>query len=85
MKLSEVLPESAIRLDVGGFDKWRLIEELCDSLVSSGQLEQASRDGVLEALVSREKSMSTGMEAGIAISHTSVSLVPETANQRHHD
>lgn len=79
MKLSEILPESAIRLAVGGQDKWQLIEHLCDALVESGQLPAEVRGGVLEALVSREKSMSTGMEAGIAIPHTSVDLVHETA------
>lgn len=79
MKLSEVLTESAIRLDVDGSDKWQLIEGLTDALVESGQVTGANRGDVLAALVAREKSMSTGMEQGIAIPHTSVDQVERTA------
>lgn len=78
MKLSEVLPESAIRLDVDGLDKWAVIEQLADALVESGQIAPEVRAGVHEALVAREKSMSTGMEAGLAIPHSSVDLVEHT-------
>lgn len=79
MKLSEVLPESAVLLDLDGLDKWRVIEVLTDSLVSSGQVAADARGQVLEALLARERSMSTGMEQGIAIPHASVEGLQTTA------
>ncbi|RKY21650.1 MAG: PTS sugar transporter subunit IIA [Planctomycetota bacterium] len=78
MKLSELLPTAAIRLDMEGKDKWELISELTDTLVTSGQVEAGSRDAVHDALVARERSMSTGMEKGIAIPHASAPEVEET-------
>lgn len=79
MKLSEVLSESAIRLDLDGTDKWTLLELLTEALVESGQIDPDSRDVVHEALAARERQMSTGMEQGIAIPHTSVDRVERTA------
>ena len=79
VKLSELLPSAAIRLDVDGHDKWELIGVLTDALIASGQVGQEQREAVHEALVQREKSMSTGMEKGIAIPHASVEVVQETA------
>lgn len=78
MKLSEVLPESAICLNMDGLDKWAVIEALADSLVESGQVAPEARDGVHAALVARENSMSTGMESGLAIPHSSIELVERT-------
>ena len=80
MKLSEVLPESAIRLDIDGHEKWHIIEVLTDSLVVSEQIDAGLRDEVHAALVAREKSMSTGMEKGIAIPHASVERVERAAH-----
>ena len=52
---------------------------LTDRLVGTSQVPGAHRDTVHAALVAREKSMSTGMEQGIAIPHTSVDQVEATA------
>lgn len=79
MKLSEVLPTSAVCLGLDGTDKWELISRLTDALVSSGQVPAAARGQIHDALVARERSMSTGMEKGIAIPHASVEVVEETA------
>ncbi len=78
MKLSEVLPESAVLLDIDGLDKWRVIEVLTDALVRSAQIVPDVHAGVLAALVARERSMSTGMEQGIAIPHASVENIDST-------
>ena len=67
MKLSELLSEKAILLDLKDLDKWALIARLTDLLVDSGQIPGEIRNSVHAALVDREKSMSTGMENGIAI------------------
>ncbi len=78
MKLSEILLEKAVVLGIENVDKWSLIERLTDVLVESGQITADIRDSVLEGLTEREKSMSTGMENGIAIPHCCLSLVKET-------
>ena len=79
MKLSEVLVESAILLDLEGHTKWEAIEILTDRLVATDQVANEHREVVLAALMAREKSMSTGMEQGIAIPHTSVDQVQSAA------
>lgn len=79
VKLSEVLVERSIVMPIDQVDKWRAIEVLTDRLVETEQVDPAHRDHVHTALVTREESMSTGMENGIAIPHTSVEHVAETA------
>ena len=79
MKLSEVLVEGAVVLDMDGRDKWQAIAELTDRLVTTGQIPATERERVHAALVEREKSMSTGMEQGIAIPHASVDSIENAA------
>jgi mannitol/fructose-specific phosphotransferase system IIA component (Ntr-type) len=78
MKLSEILLEKSIVLDVKNIDKWELIKQLTDVLVVSGQIGSDIRDSVFDGLIEREKSMSTGMENGIAIPHCCVNSISET-------
>ena len=78
MRLSELLDPSAVTFDLAGLDKWAVIERLTDLLVESGRLPAALRDRTVEALVARERSMSTGMENGVAIPHCSVEWVEDT-------
>lgn len=79
VKLSEFLPASAIRLDMDGLDKWAVLARLTDALVGSEQIDPTHRGEVHDAIVARERSMSTGMERGIAIPHTSVAQVEKTS------
>jgi len=78
MRLSEILREEAILLDIRDVDKWDLISKLTDLLVESRQIAAGLRDPVHDLLVEREKSMSTGMEFGIAIPHCCVNLINDT-------
>lgn len=78
MRLSELLRPEAVHLGVRDRNKWQVIEELTDLLVASGGLDSNKRTAVLEALLARERSMSTGMERGIAIPHCSMELVDDT-------
>ncbi|MBU0753851.1 MAG: PTS sugar transporter subunit IIA [Planctomycetes bacterium] len=78
MKLSQLLTEKAVLLDIVDLDKWDLISKLTDLLVETDQIAQAVRAPVHQALVNREKSMSTGMENGIAIPHCCVDLINDT-------
>jgi len=70
MRLSAVLPESAIVVGLDGFDKWGVIEKLTDLLVASNQAQTSWRDPILKGLVEREKQSSTGMQDGFAIPHS---------------
>lgn len=78
MRLSELLHREAVLLGVKGLDKWQVIERLTDLLVTSGRLPEAKRRAVLDALLARERSMSTGMENGIAIPHCSLEEIDDT-------
>jgi fructose-specific phosphotransferase system IIA component len=64
--LSLVTPEH-ICLDLRGQSKRDVITELVDLLASQGGL--LDRDAALQAVLEREKTMSTGMEHGIALPH----------------
>jgi mannitol/fructose-specific phosphotransferase system IIA component (Ntr-type) len=70
MRLSQVLPESAIAFGLDGLDKWGVIGRLTDLLVESGQAKPAWRDAILSGLLERERQCSTGMQDGFAIPHS---------------
>ena len=53
-------------------DKWDLFEKMVDAFVSSDSIPPSQRSATLEALVAREKSLSTGMEDGIAVPHAAL-------------
>ena len=72
MKLSELLVEPAVLHGLRAQDKWAVIDVLTDRLVETAQVRPEHRDRVRDALVAREKAMSTGMEHGVAIPHASV-------------
>jgi fructose-specific phosphotransferase system IIA component len=78
MRLSELLRPDAVLLELEGLDKWQVIERLTDLLVASHRLSEPKRTPVLEALLARENSMSTGMENGVAIPHCSMEEVDST-------
>lgn len=69
MRLSAVLPESAIVVGLDGLDKWGVIGRLTDLLVESSQAQPTWRESVLKALTERERQSSTGMQDGFAIPH----------------
>ncbi|MEZ6013618.1 MAG: PTS sugar transporter subunit IIA [Planctomycetota bacterium] len=75
MKPSELLEEADLVLDFQPADKWHAIRALVDHLVARGRLPAARAAEVLEAILSRERSMSTGIEHGIAIPHAAVDEV----------
>lgn len=53
-------------------DKWEAITGLLDLVVDSGRIPRGIRDQVLTNLLERERSMSTGLECGIALPHAAV-------------
>jgi len=79
MKLSEILLEKAIVLGIDNeISKWDLIKKLTDVLEESGQITSEMKGPIYDGLIEREKSMSTGMENGIAIPHCCVNIINDT-------
>lgn len=65
--LLSLVREETISLELKGETKEALIAEMVDLLAARGKLE--NRDLVLEDVLQREKTMSTGMQHGIALPH----------------
>jgi Kef-type K+ transport system membrane component KefB/mannitol/fructose-specific phosphotransferase system IIA component (Ntr-type) len=66
-KLLARIESDCVSIDLKGNDKNAIITELVDLLASKGRLN--NRDDVLRNVFERERSMSTGMEHGIALPH----------------
>ncbi|MDR0635708.1 MAG: cation:proton antiporter [Treponema sp.] len=66
-KLLSHIESDCVSIDLKGNDKDAIITELVDLLASRGKLNK--RDDVLHDVFERERSMSTGMEHGIALPH----------------
>jgi PTS system nitrogen regulatory IIA component len=69
MNFKEALKTSCYCLDIKSDTKEGLIEEMINLMVASGQLPETERDGALEAVIERERKMSTGMQNGVAVPH----------------
>lgn len=69
MSLKELFEPRDFVLGFDPSDKWEAIERLVAHLVESGRISQESAPALREQVVARERSMSTGMERGIAIPH----------------
>lgn len=67
MRLSELLTEEVIKVELEAEDKEEAFEELVDLLVRSGRI--SDREAGLRALRLREKLQSTGIGRGLAIPH----------------
>lgn len=67
MKLTQILLPDCIKVPLESSDKESAITELVDLLDSQGLL--LDRDIVLDAVIMREKTRSTGIGSGIAIPH----------------
>ena len=69
MLLGEILHRGVIKTTLESTEKYAVIDELLDLLIETKDLTPAQRVTVREAVFEREKSMSTGMEMGIALPH----------------
>ena len=75
MRLTEILQTDCLKVPLAGTDKESAITELVDSLDAAGVLQD--RDTVLNAVLTREKTRSTGIGSGIAIPHGKCGAVKE--------
>jgi mannitol/fructose-specific phosphotransferase system IIA component (Ntr-type) len=72
MRLSDLFSAEDVVIDFAPADKWDAIRNLVGHLVQRGRLPAAAQGAIVEAVLARERSMSTGMEHGIAIPHAAV-------------
>ena len=77
MKLSELLQPDMVILPLEADDKWQAIDRLAEVGLKTGAYTEQQFGPVREALEAREKSMTTGMEMGIAIPHAAVDEIGE--------
>ncbi|MEZ6004400.1 MAG: PTS sugar transporter subunit IIA [Planctomycetota bacterium] len=77
MKLGELLGPEGLVVGFNPPDKWQGISDLVQILVDRGRLTAAQAEPALEAVLRRERSMSTGMERGIAIPHAALDGIAE--------
>lgn len=75
MNLKTVLTGDTIALDIPGTTKEEIINNLLDVLVKAGKIKD--RKAAFEAVMDREKKMSTGMKHGIAIPHGKTDTVQD--------
>ncbi len=76
MNLSELLTTDLVLFPLRAEDKWQAIAALARATVDAGGLAADMFDTVHDALVTRERSMTTGMEQGIAIPHAAIDGIP---------
>lgn len=75
MTLTKILQPSCIKVPLEGKDKKSAITELVDLLDANGLL--LNKDTVLEAVLAREQTRSTGIGSRIAIPHGKCNAVKE--------
>ena len=75
MLLTKILRPACIKAPLDGKDKTAVIEELVNSLDTNGLL--LDKTAVLDAVLMREKTRSTGIGSGIAVPHGKCKAVKE--------
>jgi len=79
MRLTELFSPEDLILDFRPDDKWDSVSRLVDHLAARGRIQAEQVAKVRDAVLARERSMSTGMERGIAIPHAAVEGVDQLA------
>jgi len=75
LRLSELIRGDLVKIGLEADDKWEAIEELVDLLISTHELSLGDRHDVVEAVFARERSLSTGLEHGIAVPYGEAACV----------
>ncbi len=78
IRLSKLLDENCIELNLKSCRKRDVIEELLGIIKKSGKAGSMEIKPVLEEIMEREKSSSTGIGDGVAIPHKLISGIDET-------
>jgi mannitol/fructose-specific phosphotransferase system IIA component (Ntr-type) len=69
VNFSETFMRGTVLLDLKGQNKRAIIVEMIDALVTAGKLPADKRETAINAVMERERRMSTGMQSGVAIPH----------------
>lgn len=77
MRLTDVLNEDLVNISLAGTNRDECIKELIDRLATARSLK--SVDSIFDAVLEREKIMTTGVGNGIAIPHCKHTDSPEFA------
>ena len=77
--LQELFRPEDLLVDFEALDKWQAIERMMRHLIDAGRVPAHLAKLCHEAVFARERSMSTGMERGIAIPHAAVEGLQRTA------
>jgi mannitol/fructose-specific phosphotransferase system IIA component (Ntr-type) len=77
MEFKQALENSCYSLGLKGTTKEEIIGEMVDLMVDHGKIENKDRHIVLDAILSREKKISTGIQHGVAVPHGKCSVVEE--------
>jgi len=75
MSLLENLKKNNILVKSSAKNRWEIIEEMVDVAVRNREIPSEDSENIKNALIEREKSMSTGIGNGVAIPHCSTSKV----------
>ena len=75
MNLKKLLNKDLVCVDLPGKSKTEVIESLLDVIMKTGKIKD--RDAALACILDREKKMSTGIQAGVAIPHGKTEAVDE--------
>jgi len=73
MYLYELLDEHSIVMSLKSMTKDEVLDEMVDLLDKAGKIKD--REGVLKAIVERERIMTTGIGNGVAVPHCKTSAV----------
>jgi mannitol/fructose-specific phosphotransferase system IIA component (Ntr-type) len=77
VKLVDVIPPEAVVLGLGAGEKPAIVRTLVSRLVASGHLQAADEAPIVDAILSHEGLVSTGIGNGIAVPNCRTSAVAE--------
>jgi len=77
MRLADILQHQLVIPQLRSRTKWDAIEELVDKLVEAHELRILDRRQVLEAVLQRERSRSTGLDGGLALPQARTPVVED--------
>lgn len=76
MKLTEIVEDSCVQLNLEATDKTHALTQLVDVLAKTNKVQD--RDELLKVILDREKLMSTGIGNGVALPHGKTNVVEES-------
>ena len=79
MLLTKLLQEDSIKVGLEADNKWEAIQELIELLVSVKALNPEDAAQAASAVFARERSLSTGLEHGVAVPHAVTGCVDKIA------